>query len=286
MSIALPDVRAGLRMHDQGVRPWLRALVFMLAWGLHPFAMAATASGGEYLLGGGDAIRVAVYQNADLTLETRVSDSGLITFPLLGSVRVGGLSVAQAEAAIVSGLRDGNFIKQPQVTINVMQVRAHQVSALGLVNRPGRYPLEMPGMKLSELLAQAGGVAPGGADLVTLTGLREGQPFRAEIDLPALFGPTPRGSDPVLRHGDVVYVDRAPVIYIYGEVQRPGAIRLDRDMRLMQALAAGGGPTLRGTEKGLRVHRRGNDGRTEVLQPTMDEPLRDGDVIYVRESLF
>jgi polysaccharide biosynthesis/export protein len=265
-----------------------RIASMLLAWLLAVAAMPALAQaqGRDYVVGAGDVLRVNVFQNADLTLETRVSDSGVMSYPLLGQVKVGGLTVPQVEAAIVNGLRDGNFLKQPQVTVNVVQVRAHQVSALGLINRPGRYPLDTVGMRLSELLAQAGGVAPGGADVVTLVGEREGKSYRVEIELHALYSRRPKGDDPVLRHGDVVFVDRAPVIYIYGEVQRPGAMRLDRDMRVMQALAAGGGPTLRGTEKDLRVHRRNGDGRMEVLQPTMDEPLRDGDVIYVRESLF
>ena len=76
------------------------------------------------------------------------------------------------------------------------------------------------------------------------------------------------------------------MVYIYGEVQRPGALRLERDMTVMQALATGGGLTLRGTEKGLRVHRRAADGTVQVLTPEMDDVLREGDVVYVRESLF
>jgi polysaccharide export outer membrane protein len=75
-------------------------------------------------------------------------------------------------------------------------------------------------------------------------------------------------------------------VYIYGEVQRPGALRLERGMTVMQALATGGGLNLRGTEKGLRVHRRAADGKMQVLQPGMDDALREGDVVYVRESLF
>jgi len=84
----------------------------------------------------------------------------------------------------------------------------------------------------------------------------------------------------------VVWVDRGPVVYIYGEVQRPGAMRLERGMTVMQALATGGGLTQRGTEKGMRVHRKTADGKVQVVQPSMDDALRDGDVVYVRESLF
>jgi len=75
-------------------------------------------------------------------------------------------------------------------------------------------------------------------------------------------------------------------VYIYGEVQRPGQIRLERGMTVIQALAAGGGLTQRGTEKGIRVHRRGADGKVQISQPSMDAELENGDVVYVRESLF
>ncbi|GAB4114505.1 MAG: polysaccharide biosynthesis/export family protein [Rubrivivax sp.] len=248
-------------------------------------APAATPAAAEYRLGAGDVIRISVYQNPDLQLEARLSEAGVISYPLLGSVKLGGLGVTQAEKAIADGLRNGNFVKQPQVSILVMQVRGNQASVLGQVNRPGRYPIETAGMKLSELLAQAGGVAANGADTVTLVGQRGGQPLRKVIDLPALFRGQ-AGEDPVIEAGDAVYVERAPVVYIYGEVQRPGAMRLERDMTLLQALATGGGLTQRGTEKGIRVHRKDAQGKVQVLQPAMDDRVQDGDVVFVRESLF
>jgi polysaccharide export outer membrane protein len=63
-------------------------------------------------------------------------------------------------------------------------------------------------------------------------------------------------------------------------------MRLERGMTLMQALATGGGLTQRGTEKGIRVHRRAADGKVEVVQPSLDDKVLEGDVVYVRESLF
>jgi polysaccharide export outer membrane protein len=172
------------------------------------------------------------------------------------------------------------------VSILVVQVRGNQASVLGQVNRPGKYPLELANTRLTDLIAMAGGVATGGADMIVVTGVRNGKPFRQEIDLPSIFMGGKTGDDMVMQNGDVIYVDRMPTIYIYGEVQRPGALRLERDMTVMQALATGGGLTQRGTERGLRVHRRGADGRIQVIQPTMEDKLRDGDVVYVRESLF
>lgn len=246
----------------------------------------STGAAAEYRLGSGDAIKISVFQNPDMTLETRVSEAGTISFPLLGVVRIGGLSVSDAESRIAEGLRKGNFVKQPQVTILVLKVTGNQASVLGQVNQPGRYPLEVADTRLTDLLANARGVSPAGGDLLVLTGQRAGKPFRLEVDLPTLFGPNGREQDVVVLNGDVLWVERFPMIYIYGEVQKPGQIRLERGMTLLQGLAAGGGLTLRGTDRGIRVHRKDASGKVQEIKPGMDEPLKDGDVIFVRESLF
>jgi len=252
-------------------------------------ATAAATANAEYRLGAGDVVRVVVYQNPDLTLETRVAETGAISYPLLGNVRIGGLGIGAAEKLIADGLRNGNFVKSPQVTLILLQVKGNQASVLGQVNRPGRYPIETADMRLTDLLANAGGVAGSGGDQLVLTGTRNGQPYRLEIDLPSVFGANiekGRGNDVLIQNGDVLWVDRAPLVYIYGEVQRPGPMRLERSMTLMQALAAGGGLNQRGTERGIRVHRKSADGKVEVVQPAMDDALKDGDVVYVKESLF
>ena len=250
-------------------------------------ATPAAAAQDEYKLGAGDTVRILVYQNQDLSLEARISDGGVISYPLLGAVRVGGLTVGEAEKAIADGLKRGDFVKNPQVTVVLMQARGSQVSVLGQVNRPGRYALEQAGTRLSDVLALAGGtLSQLGGDQVVVVGQRNGQPFRTVVDLPRVFSSEQRDGDLVLQGNDVVYVERAPLVYIYGEVQRPGQLRLERGMTLLQGLAAGGGLTQRGTEKGIRIHRRGDSGQVQVLQPDMAEGLRDGDVIYVRESLF
>lgn len=247
---------------------------------------AAAITSSEYRLGAGDVIRISVFQNPDLTLEARISDSGAISYPLIGQVRLEGLTTGQAETRIADALRTGNFVKQPQVSILVTQVRGNLASVLGQVGRPGRYPIEAAELRLSDLLATAGGVLTTGADTAVVVGTRNGRPFRAEVDLVEAFGPNRPTADVVIRNGDVVYVDRSPQVYIYGEVQRPGVIRLERGMTVLQALAAGGGLTQRGTQRGIRVHRRGADGKTEVLQPGMDDRLLPGDVVYIRESIF
>jgi polysaccharide biosynthesis/export protein len=81
-------------------------------------------------------------------------------------------------------------------------------------------------------------------------------------------------------------VHRAPVFYIYGEAQRPGSFRIERGMTIMQALAQGGGPTARGSEKRLRLSRKAADGSIQQIEPQLTDPVLADDVIYVKESLF
>ncbi|MGE5451383.1 MAG: polysaccharide export protein EpsE [Acidobacteriota bacterium] len=267
-----------------GMRGWLQRLLAIVLW---VFGLAHAAPVADYVLGAGDTIRISVYQNPDLTLETRVNDGGSISYPLLGDVKLGGLSVSAAEKKIATGLRDGNFLKQPQVSILVMQVRANQVSVLGQVNRPGRYPLEAGTTRLSEVLAQAGGIiAVAGSDIVVVSGKRDGKAFRKEIDFPQVFAASGTVEDFPLENGDAIWVDRAPMVYIYGEVQRPGPMRLERDMSILQALASAGGLTLRGTERGVRVNRRDAAGHVQVLQPGLNDRLQPNDIVYIKESLF
>jgi polysaccharide export outer membrane protein len=261
---------------------WLVALFVMLA----AVELQAQGAQPEYRLGPGDNIRISVFQNPDLTVETRVTENGTISFPLIGTVRVGGLTIPAAEQAIATALREGNFIRQPQVNIVLLKNLGNQVSVLGQVGRPGRYPLETFNIRLSEMLAIAGGIAPTGADIAIVTGTRDGKALRKEIDVPRMFLENRLEDDIVVAGGDVIYVHRQPLFYIYGEVQRPGSYRIERGMTVRHALAQGGGPTMRGTERGLRLYRRGGDGNVQVLNPDLGDPVLPDDVLYVRESLF
>jgi polysaccharide export outer membrane protein len=262
----------------------LRSFVLVLFTTGIVFAQVAPRS--EPTLGIGDIVKISVYQNPDLSVEARVSELGQINFPLIGTVAVGGLTVSAAEQKIEKMLRDGGFVLKPQVTIQTVQIRSSQVSILGQVAKPGRFPIEIVGSKVSEMIAAAGGVLPGGADVVTLVGNRGGKPIKLDIDLPAILQAGKAELDVVVENGDIIYVDRAPNFYMYGEVQRPGQLRLERNMTLMQALAQAGGLSARGTERGIRVHRKDASGAVQVTELKMNDPVERDDVIYVRESIF
>jgi len=261
------------------------ALLTLLTFAAVAPAQAPTAKT-DYVLGAGDVIRVTVFQSPELSLETRIPESGVVSYPLLGNMTLGGLTISQAEKRLADGLLAGQFLKQPQVSIMVTQLRGSQASVLGHAVRPGRYSLELANTRLSDLMALAGGVAPDGSDILTVVGTRDGKPFRTQIDFRTLFRDGNSSQDIIILNNDVVYVDHMPQVYIYGEVQRPGMLRLERGMTVLQALAAGGGLTLRGTQRGIRVHRKGPDGVVQELKPGMQDQLQQDDVIYVPESLF
>jgi polysaccharide export outer membrane protein len=240
----------------------------------------------EYLLTPGDVIKVSVFKNPDLLLDARVSEAGTIGFPLLGSVPLAGLTLPAAERKIAQLLKDGGFVLNPQVNILLTTAVGNQVAVLGQVNRPGRYPIEGAGGNLTGMLAQAGGIAATGADVVIITGLRNGKPFRREIDVVNMSLTGTTADDIELRGGDTLFVNRSPMFYIYGQVQRPGGYRLERGMTVMQALADGGGMTGKGTTRGLVLHRRDATGKVKESGISLDEDVRDQDVIYVKESVF
>ena len=237
-------------------------------------------------LGVGDSIRITVFQNPDLTTEARLSQSGAIVFPLIGEVALNGLTTAEAGTRIAEQLKHGNFIVNPQVTVAIVQVRSRQVHVLGQLSRPGNYILEDTAARLTDVLTLAGGISATGADTVTVLTNRGGKIERREIDVPAIF----HGGDPTMNiqieNGDTIFVERAPVFYIYGEVQRAGAYRLEPNMIVMQALSLGSGLTPRASERGIGIHRRMPNGKFVKLDAKLTDPILADDIVFVRESLF
>lgn len=254
------------------------SLVAQLAW-------SAEEPSGDFKLGPGDTIHIQVYQNPDLTLDARLSENGGISYPLIGAIQLGGSSIAKAEEKLAAALQQGGFVQKPQVIISVTQVRGTQVSILGNVGKPGRYPLESTMTSVVDVITMAGGIIPGGADTAIVIGIRSGKPVRKEIDIAGLFLDTPLGNNFTVAGGDVIYINRAPIVYVYGEVQRPGSFRLERNMTVRQALAQSGGPSPRGSESRLRLHRR-VDGKIVQSVPDLADIVQPDDVLYIRESLF
>jgi polysaccharide biosynthesis/export protein len=279
----MDDLRS-VQLKFGGIR--LKALVAITLCLLTAAVAPVRAQPQQYLIGPGDILRISVFKNPDLSLDARVSEAGTLSYPLIGSVQVGGITLPAAEKKIADLLREGGFVLNPQVNILITTALGGLVSVIGEVNTPGRYSIEAAGGHLSGMLAVAGGIAPTGSDNVIITGTRGGKSFRREIDMVAMSFGTGSAEDIALAGGDTVFVNRAPLFYIYGQVQKPGQVRLERAMTVMQALAAGGGVTGKGTSRGIVRHRRDASGKVKEESVSLDEDVRDQDVIYVKESLF
>jgi polysaccharide export outer membrane protein len=191
-----------------------------------------------------------------------------------------------ASQRIAARLKDGKFLINPQVGVALLTLRSRQVSVLGDVTRPGRYALEDTSAKLTDILAMAGGLAPLAADTVTVMSQRDGKPIKTEVNLQSIMRGVQIEKNVDIRNGDTVFVPRAPVFYIYGEVTRGGAYKLEQHMTVMQAISVGGGVTLRGSDRRLQVRRRAPDGQLREYSAKLADLVQPDDVIYVKESLF
>ncbi len=238
----------------------------------------------EYVLGSGDIVRISVYGHADLDSVARINELGRITFPLIGDIKIGEQPVNKAEAIITKALIKGGFVRAPQVSIIIDQYRSRQVSVLGEVNKPGKYSIEGV-TSIIDLVALAGGVTASAAEVIRLIDAKEGNK-KQTIDLYNILHNGDISENINVDNGDIVFIPTMERFYIYGEVQRPGVYRLERNMILMQALAVGGGVTSRGTERGIKIKRENSRGKVVEISAGLTDQLKPNDVVYVKESLF
>ncbi len=273
------DLRSGCPQLRLGLfaRTFIIALAMVLA-GL----LQATAKSEDYRLGAGDLLKIAVFDHDELSIDARVSQTGNITFPLVGQVPVAGLSTRDAELLLARRLMDGAFLKLPQVSILVSEYQSQKVAVMGQVTKPGQYPLDAS-KKVIDVVAMAGGLlndtAADDATLVRADG------SRVVIDLQKLFDGDP-AMNLDIHDGDTVFVRRAPQFYIYGQVQHPGQYRLARNTTISQAISIGGGLTPRGTQRRAIVKRLDAQGKEHKYSVADEDVLQPDDVLLIKQSLF
>ena len=236
----------------------------------------------DYRLGAGDLIRIVVFDHDELSVDTRITQTGNITFPLVGLVPVAGLTTRDAELLLARRLTEGGFVKQAEVSVLVEEFQSQKVSVMGQVAKPGQYPLDSS-KKVLDLLAMAGGVlndtAADDATLVRADGKR------IVIDMQKLFDGDPAVNYGV-QDGDTVFVAHAPQFYIYGQVQHPGQYRLMRNTTISQAISIGGGLMPRGTQRGAIVKRVDPSGKERLYSVKSDDVLQPNDVLMIKASIF
>lgn len=166
-----------------------------------------------HTLGLADRVRVAVYQEEDLTSLTRIDARGRINMPLLGEITIGGMTVVEAQAAIENAYKEGRFLRNPQVTISVEEYAPREVSIQGAIRSPGRYTLPVEStFTVVELVTKAQGITDiGKGTAVTITRiLPDGTKKVFTVDVDSIIkGKKDTKVDDnslMLLPGDIVYV--------------------------------------------------------------------------------
>ena len=262
------------------------ALALALALLLAPLAAvpraAAAQSAGDYLIGPQDVLTIAVFDQPNLGGKYAVEIDGSFTFPLIGRVTAGGMTIRDFEADLKKKLADG-FFRNPQVTVGIDQYRSQRVFVTGEVRTPGAYPLTGD-MTLIEVLAKAGSTTPSASDELLVT--RGGKTVETvKINLKELqTGATPTANI-TLRDGDTIYVARAELVYVFGQVRTPGSYAIKSDTTVLQALSLAGGVLPTGAMNRTRVIRVVNGEKKELrIEPTA--LVKPGDTIVVPERFF
>lgn len=242
------------------------------------------------LLGPGDELEITVYGAPDLSGRTRVSETGNISMPLIGYVRVAGLSTSEAEAAIEAQLRQNNIVNDPQVSIFAKDFTSSGISVAGEVAKPGFYSALGP-HRLFDVLQLAGGTTDKAANTVTIS--HRGQPEATTVTIskdPAQMAT----SNIELKPGDTVVVPKAGIVYVLGEVTRPGGYVLNATggVTALQVVAAAGGPThLAAFGKTTLLHRTATGFQEEKFDlkkllrgKRADIALKNDDILFVPSS--
>lgn len=243
----------------------------------------------DYLVGSQDVLKITVYEHPNLTTEVRVSEEGKITFPLVGELKVKGLSVQQIEKKIAEGLSAG-YIKNPQVTVFIQQYRGKRVIVIGEVMRPGHYEIIGP-TYVSDAISMALGMTKEAGYIITLLrknstdGVKVNSYQKVSIDVDRLFKDGDFTQNIQLQDKDVIYVPRIAFFYIYGEVNRPGVYRIEKGLTVKRAISIAGGFTPKASKGRIEITRR--QGEKDIIKKgTMDDLVEMDDVIMIKESIF
>lgn len=255
-------------------------LVFVLA-------LCCPAGAQDYKVGEGDVLQITVYDHPDLTTIARISDDGMIIFPLIGQVKISGLTVSEVSRKIAHLLSQG-YIIYPQVSALVQEFRSQKVTVMGQVNNPGLYELKGYTTFL-EVLLKAGDLTKDAGDKAIIK-RRAGSPGTKEkvitIDLRRLIEMGDTSLDVPILDGDSIYIPKAGVFYVTGEVRNPNSYKFEEGTTVLKAVTMAGGFTDKASTGRVKIIRTKN-GKEQVMEDVkMGEPIQPDDVIVVPESFF
>jgi polysaccharide export outer membrane protein len=247
---------------------------------------------GEMKIGPGDLLDISVFDTPELSGKVRVSENGDTFCPLIGNLHLAGMTPEQAEGLIRQKLVDGEFMKEPQVTVSIAEYASQGITVAGEVVKPGIYP-SIGGKTLYDLVSLASGLTPTAGTTVAVT--RRGS---SEESFTIKF----RNSDGVfsggnveLFPGDTIVVQRAGIFYVLGDVGKPGGFVMEREhVTVLEAIALAQGTSKTASLNKVVLMRRTLQGvETSRLELKLilknrvpNTLLRSGDIIYVPTSTF
>lgn len=240
----------------------------------------------EYTVGDGDVVAINVYENPDLSTTVRVSANDTIRVPLIGEVNVKGLSVSEVAARLEKLLADG-YLVNPQVDVFVKEYRSKKAIILGQIKNPGLYELR-GGTTILEFISTAGGVTSevGGTATIKRKTTEAGENDQTVIDLESLIKKGDTAFNLPIRDGDSVYISKADIYYVSGEVNKPGSFKLEPDVTVIKAITMAGGFSKIAAKNKATIIRIVDGQKRELSNVKMDEPVLPNDVIVVPESFF
>ncbi len=237
-------------------------------------------------LASGDLIEINVFDTPELSQKTRVGNTGRIDLIVGGNLWLAGLTPTEAALAVEARLRDAKVLRNPHVSVNLLESASQTVTVLGEVKNPGSYPI-WGQQHVAEAIAAAGGLTPNASHTAALTHKGNDTTQAIELDGAAHNSSI---ADIVLVPGDRLVVNRAGVVYVLGDVGKPGGFVLDdrAPITVLQGLALAQGMNRTANQRGSLIHQTAQGPQQQVLDfkkiladQTSDPVLHDGDIIYV-----
>jgi polysaccharide export outer membrane protein len=280
----------------------LNILFFLLlalgaAWAQDKASAGSSGSSGGFgsgaagPIGAGDLVEMSVFDTPELSGKLRVSNTGDIFLPLVGALHVEGLKAEEAQTLIRQKFIDGGFLKDPQITVFISEYATQGVSVVGEVRKPGIYPA-FGAHRLLDYISLAEGLAPLAGTTITITHL--GHPDQSEhFKMASGSAPAPE-NNPEILPGDTIFVEKTGLVYVVGDVVRPGGFPMDHDAHLtiLQVVALAQGTNYTAAKGSVRLIRTTSTGREEIpidlkkifASKAEDMALQDNDILFVPNS--
>lgn len=238
--------------------------------------VSAPVSPADYVVGPADLLEIKIFEAERLSDSVRVSSTGKITLPLLGSVDVSGLTARETEIKLEKLFRERGFIREPHVSVFVEEYKSKQVSVMGAVNSPGTYEL-LGRQTLLEALALSEGLsvdAGRSAYITRITQSGERESFVIDVDS-LIVNSNPELNIPI-EPGDIIFIPKSGNVFIEGAVANTGAVPIKQGRTtLSQAVAISGGLESFANPKDIKIIRYLGDGKRDIIQANLAE-IREG----------